>query len=149
MKQNVSHRLVRTLLLAVPLLAATACTVRVVMPEVPATHPAHPDAASAPLPEPSPLLDSYRPVAPPPEMEPMDHESMDHGSMDHEAMDHEAMGHGVVDPAEEEAEIDHEAMGHGAAATEEEAAEEPEEDPHAEHRAEPPPPAGRRGAEAR
>lgn len=120
MKQNVSHRLVRTLLLAVPLLAATACTVRVVMPEVPATHPAHPDAASAPLPEPSPLLDSYRPVAPPPEMEPMDHESMDH-----------------------------EAMGHGAASTEEEAAEEPEEDPHAEHRAEPPPPAGRRGAEAR
>lgn len=140
MKQNVSYRLVRTLLLVVPLLAATACTVRVVMPEVPATHPAHPDAASAPLPEPSPLLDSYRPVAPPPEMEPMDHESMDHGSMDHEAMGHESMDHGTMD---------HEAMGHGAAATEEEAAEEPEEDPHAEHRAEPPPPAGRRGAGAR
>ncbi len=143
MNEHVSYRLVRALLLVASLLAATACTVRVVMPEVPASHPAHPDAEAAPLPEPSPLLDSYRPVAPPPEMEPMghgemDHEGMDHGEMDHGAMGHEAMDHGE----EEEAEIDHEAMGHGAAAAEEEATEEPEEDPHAEHRAEPPPSAG-------
>jgi copper resistance protein B len=106
-------------------LAAAGCTVQVVMPEVPASHPAHPDAEAAPLPEPSPLLDSYRPVAPPPEMAPMDHGTMDHGEMDHGEMDHEGM--------------DHEAMGHGEMEAEEADPEEAE-DPHRHHHPEPPPP---------
>ena len=115
-------RALASLVGAVLLLAAAGCTVQVLMPEVPATHPAHPDAASAPLPEPSPLLDSYRPMESPPALEPMDHGSMDEGEMDHEEMDHE--------------EMDHEAMGH-------EEMMEPEQS-----HPEPPPPSGAGSSEA-
>lgn len=116
-------------ILAIALVAA-GCTVRVVMPEVPATHPAHPDAAAAPLPEPSPLLDSYRPVEPPPEMAPMDPEGME----GMEGMDHGDMGHGQID--------------HDATGDEEEAPapDEPaESEPH-HHDPPPPPPARQAGA---
>lgn len=64
-----------SIIAGVSLLAA--CTVNVEMPAVPETHPANPEAAVAPLPEPSPLLDSYRPVESPPDVETMDHEGHD------------------------------------------------------------------------
>lgn len=134
MHQPERHPFLRSLLV-VAMGTAAGCTVQVVMPEVPASHPAHPDAAAAPLPEPSPLLDSYRPVAPPPEMEPMDHDAMDHEAMDHGEMDHGEMDHEATG---------HEGMDHGEMETEEPEAADPEEaeDPHRHHRPEPPPPPG-------
>lgn len=134
--------------LAVLALAAAGCTVQVVMPEVPASHPAHPDAASAPLPEPSPLLDSYRPVAPPPDLEPMSHGDVDHGEMNHEGMNHGDMNHDTMGDGEMDHEAtDHQGMDHGEMDHEdmeagEEETEEVEDDPHENHPSEPPPPLG-------
>lgn len=137
MRQPIRHPILRSLLVVV-LGAAAGCTVQVVMPEVPASHPAHPDAEAAPLPEPSPLLDSYRPIAPPPEMEPMDHGEMDHGEMDHGSMDQGEMDHSEMDHSE----MDHGQMDHGEMEAEEGETADPEEaeDPHQHHHPEPPPP---------
>jgi hypothetical protein len=74
----------------------TGCAVHVDMPEVPAHHPASPDAEAAPLPPPSPLLDSYRAVEPPPEMPAMG--TQGHGMHDGHAM--EGPGDEPAEPAE-------------------------------------------------
>lgn len=90
-------------------LPTLACSVHVDLPDVPAHHPAHPDAEAAPLPPPSPLLDSYRPAEERVEPTPaggMEHEG--HSTEDHSM--HHGDGHGG-EPDEEGAHGDE---AHGA-----------------------------------